>query len=38
MAANRLILAAVALLVIGSALALAGFVDPASLLTGIAAE
>lgn len=38
MAANRLILAAVALLVIGSALALAGIVDPASLLTGIAAE
>jgi hypothetical protein len=38
MAANRLILATVALLVIGSALALAGIVDPASLLTGIAAE
>jgi hypothetical protein len=38
MAANRLILAAVALLVIGSALALAGIVDPASLLTGITAE
>jgi hypothetical protein len=38
MAANRLILAAVALLVIGSGLALAGIVDPASLLAGITAE
>ncbi|HEX7171786.1 MAG TPA: DUF6754 domain-containing protein [Candidatus Limnocylindria bacterium] len=38
MAANRLIVIAVAVLAAGSALALAGLIDPASLVTGIAAE
>ena len=38
MAANRLIVIAVALIAVGSALALAGIVDPASLVTGISAE
>jgi len=38
MAANRLILVAAAAVVVGSVLALAGLVDPAGLLSGIAAE
>ena len=38
MAANRLILVAAAAVVVGSVLALAGLVDPAGVLSGIAAE